>query len=192
MSFRFPSVITRAALCVGAVTALAIAGAAVAVADPPDYSGYQPVDPKPFQTYSTYGGAGVQFSTPSGLLCRIVVISRGMFTYAMCLGSLAGVGAASEAFVNTAGAAGFTSASRSDFLTAQHADDTGVHTGPIPDAGFSLLAAGSSITYTDSVWSGTCAVDADTTRCTVSTTNSQGQPTTTKSFVLGPTNSTIE
>jgi len=160
----------------------------VAVADPPDYSGYsgyQPVDPKPFQTYSTYGGAGVQFTSPSGLLCRIVIISRGMFAYAVCLGELRGVGAADLASINTGGAAGFSTSTRADFLSAQTVDDSGVHGTTIPDSGFPLLPAGSRLTYTDSVWSGTCAADADTTRCTVSATNSQGESTATKSFVLG-------
>ncbi|GAA4384971.1 hypothetical protein GCM10023147_06190 [Tsukamurella soli] len=159
-----------------------------AAAAPPGYSGYHAVDPKPFQTYSTYGGAGVQFTSPSGLLCRIVVISRGEFAYAQCFGALAGVGRADLASINTGGAAGFSTSSRSSFLTAQNVGDNGVTTEPISASGFPALRAGSSLTYTDDIWSGTCAVDAARTRCTVTAVTSSG--TTVKSFTLGPTAST--
>ncbi len=38
---------------------------------PTDFSGYTPVDVDGYKTYSTYGSKGVQFTTDSGIRCRI-------------------------------------------------------------------------------------------------------------------------
>lgn len=189
MTFRLPTAIIQVLVCVVAVISLTVALAPGSVAAP-DYSGYQPVDPKPFQTYHTYGGAGVQFTSPSGLLCRLVIITRGQFAYASCLGELhGGAEGSNQVWIDTGGAGTYSKSTRDAFLTAQTVDETGVHNESISDTGFPLLPAGSSITYTASVWSGTCAVDADTTRCTVSPTTIEDNPT--KSFKLGPTDSTF-
>ena len=181
-----PRIVTRAAL-LGAASVLALASACPAAADPPDYSSFTPVDSKPFHTFSTYGGDGVQFTSPSGLLCRIVIISRGMFAYATCLGDLHGTDGNNLAAINTGGTAGFSMSTRSKYLSAQQLSGDGWHDVQVPD--FPALPAGSSLTYTTSVWSGTCAVDATTTSCTV--TASSSDHTTSKSFVLTPTDSTI-
>ncbi|SHP81075.1 Uncharacterised protein [Mycobacteroides abscessus subsp. abscessus] len=180
----------RAARGIGAAILLATITAPCAAADPPDYSAYRAIDPKPFQTYSTYGGGGVQFTSPTGLLCRIVVISRGMFAYAECFGKLPGAEGSNKVDISTtSGGSGiFTATTKADFLAEQTASGY-LASEPTGESAFYPLPVGSSITYTSSVWSGTCAVDVDTTSCTVSTIPPEDDRT--KSFVLGPTDSTI-
>ena len=174
-------------VAVCAAVLLAAAGAPTAVADP-DYGGYQPVDPKPYQTYNTYGGGGVQFTTPSGLMCRLVIITRGEFAYANCFGPLHGVAEGSNiASIDTRGSGTYNKTTRNDFLRAETVDATGVHSISIPDTGFPVLPVGTAVTYSASVWSGTCAVDAMTTQCTVGPTADKG----TKTFVLGPDETTF-
>jgi hypothetical protein len=174
-------------LCAMAVT---LVGAWPVAADPPVYAGYTAVDPEPYLTYFTYGGDGVQFTTPTGLMCRIVVISRGQFAYAECFGKLAGVGDSNYVEVTTQGAATYFKESLSQFLTREGADaEKGVHTEPASATDFRPLPAGHSITYSvQNFWSGTCAVDTDTTRCTVGFNAQSGAKT--KSFVLSPSATT--
>jgi hypothetical protein len=185
-------VVAKAVLCIGVAAALAGISAPAAYADPPDYSGYHAVDPKPFETFSTYGGGGAQFTSPSGQLCRIVIISRGMFAYAECLGDLHGAAAGNNLVtVNTTGAGGFRTTTREAFLSTEHVGPDGVTREPTGPAGFVPLPAGSSLTYTSSVWSGTCAVDAASTSCTVTTNHSDGTSTS-KSFETTATDTTVD
>ncbi|KRQ31298.1 MULTISPECIES: hypothetical protein [Mycobacteroides] len=180
----------RAARGIGAAILLATITAPCAAADPPDYSAYQAIDPKPFQTYSTYGGGGVQFTSPTGLLCRIVVISRGMFAYAQCFGKLPGVEGSNKADISTTSVGSGIFATTKDKFLAEQTAGGYLASEPTGESAFYPLPVGSSITYTSSVWSGTCAVDVDTTSCTVHTTLPEDDRT--RSFVLGPTDSTIE
>ena len=56
------------------------------------------------------------------------------------------------------------------------------HHEPTGAAGCIPLPTGNSRTYTNKVWSSTCAVDTASTRCTVTSNHSDGTSTT-KSFV---------
>ncbi|OJZ66810.1 hypothetical protein BRW65_26700 [Mycobacterium paraffinicum] len=181
-----------AILCAGVATALAGLTAPPAAADPPNYTGYHAVDPKPFQTFNTYGGGGAQFTSPSGQLCRIVVISRGMFAYIECLGELHGSAEGNNLVrITTTAPSGFSKTTREEFLSTQRVGPDGVTREPTGAAGFIPLPAGSSLTYTSSVWSGTCAVDTASTRCTVTSNHSDGTSTT-KSFTSTPTDTAID
>jgi hypothetical protein len=88
--------------------------------------------------------------------------------------------------VSTNGANGYRQSSLAQFLTRQRVSEHGVNTEPASASDFHPLPAGHSITYSvQNLWSGTCAVDTDTTRCTV-TANAQTGVTTT-SFTASPT-----
>lgn len=178
-------------LCAGLATALTGLAAPPAAADPPNYTGYHAVDPKPFQTFNTYGGGGAQFTSPSGQLCRIVVISRGMFAYVECLGELHGSAEGNNLVrIATTAPSGFSKTTREEFLSTQRVGPDGVTREPTGAAGFIPLPAGASLTYTSSVWSGTCAVEAASTSCTITSNHSDGTSTT-KSFTSTLADTTI-
>jgi hypothetical protein len=179
----------RAVLSIAATAALAGAAAPCATAAPPDYSAYRAVDPQPFQTFDTYGGAGAQFTSPSGQLCRIVIISRGEFAYAECFGDLHGSAEGNNLVrIGTSGTTAISKTTRDAFLGTARVGPDGVTRTPTGEGGFVPLPAGSSVTYTSSVWSGICAVDAASTSCTV-TPAIDG---TSKSFVLTATSTTTD
>ncbi|MDM3927739.1 hypothetical protein [Mycobacterium intracellulare] len=175
----------RAALCANAAVILAGGAAGMAAAVPSEYAGYRAVDPEPFDNYSTYGG-GVQFSSPNGQLCRIVIISRGGYAYAECFGDLHGDAEGNNLVqISTNGVAqGVSKTTRAQFLTF---DQGGANTTPMPvrESDFVSLPAGSSLTYADPGWSGTCAVDADKTQCTIKPLS--GSRGARRSFALTPT-----
>ncbi|MDD4865598.1 MAG: hypothetical protein PHQ28_00215 [Mycobacterium sp.] len=99
-----------------------------------------------------------------------------MFAYIECLGDLHGSAEGNNLVrIASVGPGGFSTTTREAFLGAKDVGPDGVTREPTGPAGFIPLPAGSSLTYTDSAWSGTCAVDAASTSCTITATNPTGR-----------------
>jgi hypothetical protein len=182
-------VAARAGLCAGALAGVT---APYATAAPPDYSAYRAVDPKPYETYSRYGGGGAQFTSPRGELCRIVVVARGNFAYVECLGDLHGAAEGNNVVtidVQGVATSRLSKRTRQEFLGSTDVGPDGVTREPTGPAGFVPLPAGARLTYAFSVWSGTCAVDTASTRCTITSTTGDG---VSKSFVSTDADTTID
>lgn len=168
----------RAVGYIAALTATGLSLAAAANAQPqqPDWDRYTTVKTSDYTVAiptSGYNGAvsSVQFSTPAGQNCSVVINIRGMWDTATCTGPIPG--------------SSHTSATAS-YMEAGKFDDTA----PRP-AQAKLLPAGSKVVFTRGVWTSTCVVDHAMTACIVNTIPQPGQPTpnTPHGFVLGPNDS---
>jgi len=169
----------RALGCIAALAATALSLAPPAGAQPPqpDWDHYTTVNTSDYTVAiptSGYNGAvsSVQFSTPVGQNCSIVINIRGMWDTATCTGPIPGTN--------------HTSVTAS-YLEAGTFDDTTPSPGQAK-----LLPAGTKITFTRGIWTGNCAVDHTMTACIVTTTEQPGQttPNTPHGFTLGPNTST--
>ncbi|WP_195166625.1 hypothetical protein [Mycobacteroides abscessus] len=169
---------TRAVGCIGALAAIGVSLAPSAFAEPqlPDLDRYPAVTTSDYTVAiptSGYNGAvsSVQFSTPAGQNCSVVINVRGMWDNATCTGPIPGTSHSSVS---------------ASYLEA----------GKFGDSAFSagqgkLLPAGSKVVFTRGVWTGTCAVDQVMTACVVDTVPRPGELTSgaPHGFVLGPDDS---
>ena len=162
-------------VCIGGLAAAGLALVPPANADSPmpDLDRYTTVNTDDYWVAiptSGYNGAvsSVQFSTPAGQNCSVVINIRGQWDIATCTGAIPGVDN------NTATAS---------YLEAGKFTDSASTPGHSK-----LLPAGSKVVYTRGVWTGTCAVDQAMTACIVHTVPAPGDstPATPHGFVLGP------
>ncbi|ORA55225.1 hypothetical protein [Mycobacteroides franklinii] len=167
--------LSRALGCIAALAAAGLSLAPSADAEPqlPDLDRYTAVKTSDYTVAiptSGYNGAvsSVQFSTPAGQNCSVVINVRGEWDTATCTGPIPGSS-------HTSVAASYTEA------------------GKFGDASSSpgqakLLPAGSKVVFTRWIWTGTCAVDQTMTACVVDTVPEPGEstPRTPHGFVLGP------
>lgn len=159
-----------------AITGLLLAPPGGAQPQQPEWDRYTAVNTSDYTVAmptSGYNGAvsSVQFSTPAGQKCSVVINVRGMWDNATCTGPIPGTD--------------HTSVTAS-YIEAGKFDDTA----PTP-ARAKLLPAGSKVVFTRGVWTSTCAVDQAMTACIVTTVPEPGQttPSTPHGFVLGPNDS---
>nr|WP_237158214.1 hypothetical protein [Mycobacteroides franklinii] len=119
---------------------------------------------------SGYNGAvsSVQFSTPAGQNCSVVINVRGEWDTATCTGPIPGSSHTSVA---------------ASYMEAGKFGDASSSPGQAK-----LLPAGSKVVFTRWIWTGTCAVDQTMTACVVDTVPEPGEstPRTPHGFVLGP------
>lgn len=169
----------RALGCIAALTAAGLSLAPPAGAQPqqPDWDRYTAVKTSDYTVAiptSGYNGAvsSVQFSTPAGQNCSVVINTRGMWDTATCTGPIPG---------------GSHTSVTASYIEAGKFDDTT----PSPSQA-KLLPAGSKIIFTRGIWTSTCAVDQTMTACVVTTIPepSQTAPNTPHGFILGPNDST--
>ncbi|MCB0929370.1 MAG: hypothetical protein U0R77_11125 [Mycolicibacterium insubricum] len=168
-------------VCIGGLAAAGLALVPPANADSPmpDLDRYTTVNTDDYWVAiptSGYNGAvsSVQFSTPAGQDCSVVINIRGMWDTATCTGPIPGVDQ------NTATAS---------YMEAGKFTDSASATG---QAKSKLLPAGSKVVFTRSGWTGTCAVDKAMTACVLSFDSGRpdnSTPRTPHGFVLGPENS---
>ncbi len=122
---------------------------------------------------SGYNGAvsSVQFSTPAGQNCSVVINTRGEWDTATCTGPIPGSSHTSVA---------------ASYMEAGKFGDASSSPGQAK-----LLPAGSKVVFTRGIWTGTCAVDQAMTACVVDTVSGPGESTsrTPHGFVLGPNDS---
>ncbi len=165
--------------CIAALTATGLSLAPPAGAQPqqPDWDHYTTVKTSDYTVAiptSGYNGAvsSVQFNTPAGQNCSVVINIRGEWDTATCNGPIPG---------------GNHTTVTASYLEPARFDDTT----PSPSQA-KLLPAGSKIIFTRGIWTSTCAVDKAMTACIVTTIPEPGQttPNTPHGFTLGPTNST--
>lgn len=169
----------RALGCIAALAATGLSLTPPAGAQPPqpDWDRYTAVNTFDYTVAiptSGYNGAvsSVQFSTPSGQNCSVVINIRGMWDTATCTGPIPGSS-------HTSVTASYTEAGKFD------------DTAPSPSQA-KPLPAGSKVVFNRGLWTGTCAVDQAMTACVVTTIPEPGQttPNTSHGFILGPNNST--
>lgn len=122
---------------------------------------------------SGYNGAvsSVQFNTPAGQNCSVVINTRGGWDIATCTGPIPGVS--------------HNSATASYMEAGKFVDS------PSSPGQAKLLPAGSKVVFTRGVWTGTCAVDEAMTACVVNAVPGAGASPSESShgFVLGPDDS---
>lgn len=164
--------------CIGALAAAGLSFAPLAGAEPqlPDLDRYTAVKTSDYTVAIPTGGyngavSSVQFSTPAGQNCSVVINVRGEWDIATCTGQIPGSSHTSVA---------------ASYLEA----------GKFGDASSSaerakLLPSGSKVVFTRGVWTGTCAVDQAMTACVVDTVPGPGESTSRSphGFVLGPNES---
>ena len=160
---------------------------AATAADSDDLSAYEPVDMREFHTFRSYGGTGVQFSTCSGVRCRIwdPVASFQPWLGVSCWGKLPGLPAdqnfavispypvdrdTHEDFNGPAPSGRPTVNSFFDHTDLSKRDETNVSPYVFGPADYPLLAAGRKIVVpgsrsTPSSNDAVCAVGADTVVC---------------------------
>lgn len=160
-----------------AVTCLSLTPSAGAQPQQPDWDRYTAVKTSDYTVAiptSGYNGAvtSVQFSTPAGQNCSVVINIRGEWDTATCAGPIPGTD--------------HTTVTAS-YLEPGTFDDTA----PSPSRA-KLLPAGSKIIFTRGIWTSTCAVDQAMTACIVTTIPEPAQTSsnTPHGFILGPNNST--
>ncbi|WP_078284639.1 hypothetical protein [Mycobacteroides chelonae] len=168
----------RALGCIGALVASGLLLAPPAVAEPqlPDLDRYTAVNTSDYTVAiptSGYNGAvsSVQFSTPAGQNCSVVINVRGMWDIATCTGPIPGSSYSS--------------------VTASYMEAGKFGNSPPGPGQAKLLQAGSKVVFTRGVWTGTCAVDQAMTACVVDTVPGPGESTSRAphGFVLGPDDS---
>ncbi|WP_078290482.1 hypothetical protein [Mycobacterium sp. D16R24] len=164
--------------CIGALAASGLLLAPSAVAEPqlPDLDRYTAVKTSDYTVAiptSGYNGAvsSVQFSTPAGQNCSVVINVRGMWDIATCTGRIPG--------------------SSHSSVTASYMEAGKFGNSPPSPGPAKLLPAGSKVVFTRGVWTGTCAVDEAMTACVVETVPGPGESTSRAphGFVLGPEDS---
>ncbi|SLJ75860.1 hypothetical protein [Mycobacteroides abscessus] len=168
----------RAVRCIGALAGIGLLQAPPAGAQPqqPDWDRYTAVKTSDYTVAiptSGYNGAvsSVQFSTPAGQNCSVVINIRGEWDTATCTGLIPG---------------GSHTRVTASYLEPGKFDDAAPSPGQAK-----LLPAGSKIIFTRGIWTSTCAVDQSMTACMVNTIPEPGQttPNTAHGFVLGPNSS---
>ncbi|MBN7457949.1 hypothetical protein [Mycobacteroides abscessus] len=169
----------RASGYFGTLAAIGLSLAPLAAAEPqlPDLDRYTAVTTSDYTVAIPTGGyngavSSVQFSTPAGQNCSVVINVRGMWDNATCTGPIPGTSHSSVA---------------ASYLEAGKFSDSVL----IAEQG-KLLPAGSKVVFTRGVWRGTCAVDQAMTACVVDTVSRPDESTsgTPHGFVLGPKEST--
>lgn len=143
-----------------------------------------------FDTYSTYGASGVQFTAPGGYRCRLARNSRGNFSYGQCWGKLPGTSHTS-ASLSDSGDLTFGDGDPARNDQYQWIDSKSWHQGTFGPEAYPLLPAGSKIVlrYGEPAWQvGVCAVEVDSTACLVNRTYDAGQRPDSW-FVLSPAGS---
>ncbi|MGH3723367.1 MAG: hypothetical protein ACRDUS_04475 [Mycobacterium sp.] len=170
----------RALVCIGALGATGLSWAPSAGAEPqlPDLDRYTAVKTSDYTVAiptSGYNGAvsSVQFSTPAGQNCSVVINVRGEWDTAKCTGPIPGSS-------HTSVAASYTEAGK-------------FGDSPSSPGQAKLLPAGSKVVFTRGIWTGTCAVDQAMTACVVDTVPESGESTSRAphGFVLGPDDSSM-
>ncbi|MCT7372635.1 hypothetical protein [Mycolicibacterium llatzerense] len=162
---------------IGALAATALSLAPAAGAEPlPDLDIYTAVKTADYVVAiptSGYNGAvsSVQFSTPAGQNCSVVINTRGEWDTATCSGPIPGGSHTS--------------------VTASYMEAGSFGDAPPSPGQSKLLPAGSKVVFNRGVWTGTCAVDQAMTACVVNTVPEPGEASsnTPHGFVLGPNDS---
>ncbi|SIH25213.1 Uncharacterised protein [Mycobacteroides abscessus subsp. abscessus] len=166
------------ARALGCIATLAITGSSLAPtasAEPqlPDLDRYTEVNAADYTVAiptSGYNGAvsSVQFSTPAGQNCSVVINTRGEWDTATCTGPIPGNSHSS--------------------VTASYTEAGKFGDTPPKPTQAKLLPAGSKVVFTRWIWRGTCAVEQAMTACVVDTTPAAGDstPRTPHGFILGP------
>ncbi|WP_100514114.1 hypothetical protein [Mycobacteroides abscessus] len=165
-------------IIIGTLTATALPFAPPAHAEPqlPDLDRYTTVKTSDYTVpipTTGYNGAvsSVQFSTPAGQNCSIVINVRGMSDVATCTGPIPG--------------------NNHNSVAASYREPGRFADSPPNTRQTKLLPAGSKVIFTRAIWTGTCAVDQAMTTCVVDTVPNSGEAATNTShgFILGPDNS---